>query len=158
MGVTPAGFISRSFVSAPGLVRTDLVPVLEDVFLSCRTQPVPRRLNLRRLRLCAPCSVLCGGATIQLLPSHDPRRMPRACSATFRRNKVLHPTLLFCWWGNIQATLYAAEERPEPAATGYSDVWKIMFSSTDSCVGVPAAPSEERVASTRKLEELVSTV
>jgi hypothetical protein len=38
---------------------------------------------------------------------------------------------------------------------GYCDVWKSMFSSTESCSGVPEASSPDRVATTRKPLALV---
>src|SRR3984893_10059030 len=42
-------------------------------------------------------------------------------------------------------------------ARSYSDVWNSMFSSTESCAGVPEVLSPERIATTRKPLELVWT-
>jgi len=51
-----------------------------------------------------------------------------------------------------------ARKRNHIGGWPYSDVWNSMFSSTESCTGVPEVSSPERVATTRKPPEPICTV
>jgi hypothetical protein len=50
---------------------------------------------------------------------------------------------------------YGTTNDNPPFQRFYCEVWKSMFSSTESCAGVPEASSPDRVATTRKPLALV---
>ena len=85
------------------------------------------------------------------LPLYD--RKPDLGDPAFYINEFPHsehPLLLNC---KVSSTIRGKRT----AARSYSDVWNSMFSSTESCAGVPEVLSPERVATARKPLELVWT-